>query len=266
MDLTISDYIYTSPGDYFDTSHNLNLALTYDDSDLLGGFALNPHFYFLQELDSHSGLGTKGDTLSQYYEIGIAPGHTFEGESDLSGDGELSRPPSVLAPMAITARVSDNLTLAQPSVCPWPSSRAPMEPGPVRSPANTGAWGLTPARLTDNPNNPRPGAVIKLSLPGPSGRSSRECSAIYRARSFSSSSIGVCFRRTEEEDDEDDSPTHKVRTPPRQYRRVTHDRNLSRAPKFLAGIGKGLCARHPFAALSSTVIPKLAQHAEGSRP
>ena len=32
----ISDYIYTSPGDYFATSHNLNLGLSYDDSDLLG--------------------------------------------------------------------------------------------------------------------------------------------------------------------------------------------------------------------------------------
>ncbi len=30
--LTISDYIYTSPGDYFDTSHNLSLALEFDDS------------------------------------------------------------------------------------------------------------------------------------------------------------------------------------------------------------------------------------------
>ena len=81
---TISDYIYTSPGDYFATSHNLNLALTYDDSGLLGAFALNPHFYFLQELTNHSGLAYKnGGPYSsdapegQYYEFGIAPGHTF---------------------------------------------------------------------------------------------------------------------------------------------------------------------------------------------
>ncbi len=47
---TISDYIYTSPGDYFDTSHNLSLAFEYDDSDLLKAFALHPHFYFQQEL------------------------------------------------------------------------------------------------------------------------------------------------------------------------------------------------------------------------
>lgn len=78
---TISDYIYTSPGDYFATSHNLNLALTYDDSELMGAFALSPHFYFLQELHNHSGLATKGDTLGQYYEFGIAPGHTFAEKS-----------------------------------------------------------------------------------------------------------------------------------------------------------------------------------------
>ncbi|MEO8043400.1 MAG: hypothetical protein ABI674_00715 [Spartobacteria bacterium] len=81
---TISDYIYTSPGDYFDTSHNLSLALEYDDSDLLGAFALHPHFYFQQELTSHAGLAYKNGIAyasdapkGQYYEFGIAPGHTF---------------------------------------------------------------------------------------------------------------------------------------------------------------------------------------------
>jgi hypothetical protein len=85
---TISDYIYTSPGDYFATSHNLNLALTYDDSELLGAFSLKPHFYFLQELDNHSGLAIKngipyssGAAQGQYYEFGIAPGHTFAEKS-----------------------------------------------------------------------------------------------------------------------------------------------------------------------------------------
>ncbi|MEO7167710.1 MAG: hypothetical protein ABI016_11820 [Chthoniobacterales bacterium] len=75
--LTVSDYIYTSPGDYFDISHNLNLALTYDDSELLGAFALSPHIYFMTELDGHSGLALKGDSLGQFYEFGIAPCHTF---------------------------------------------------------------------------------------------------------------------------------------------------------------------------------------------
>ena len=85
---TISDYIYTSPGDYFATSHNLNLGLSYDDSGLLGAFALNPHFYFQQELTNHAGLAVKNGVAfssdaaqGQYYEFGIAPGHTFAEKS-----------------------------------------------------------------------------------------------------------------------------------------------------------------------------------------
>ena len=56
---TISDYIYTSPGDYFPVSHNLSLAFEYDDSDLLKAFALHPHFYFQQEIPNHAGLAFK---------------------------------------------------------------------------------------------------------------------------------------------------------------------------------------------------------------
>jgi len=80
----ISDYIYTSPGDYFATSNNLNLGLSYNDSDLLGAFALHPHFYFQQELTHHAGLAFENGVpfspdapKAQYYEFGIAPGYTF---------------------------------------------------------------------------------------------------------------------------------------------------------------------------------------------
>jgi hypothetical protein len=82
--VTISDFIFTSPGDYFDTSHNLVLGLSYDDSALLGAFALHPHFTFLQELSNHSGLLSSAippfasKKLGQYYELGIAPSYTFE--------------------------------------------------------------------------------------------------------------------------------------------------------------------------------------------
>ncbi len=82
--LTISDYIYTSPGDYFDTSHNLSLALEFDDSELMGAFALHPHFYFQQELSGHAGLAYKNGIAfatdapkGQYYEFGITPECTF---------------------------------------------------------------------------------------------------------------------------------------------------------------------------------------------
>ncbi len=58
--------------------------MEYDDSDLLGAFALHPHFYFQQELTSHAGLAFKNGVAyasdapeGQYYEFGIGPGHTF---------------------------------------------------------------------------------------------------------------------------------------------------------------------------------------------
>jgi hypothetical protein len=81
--LSISDYILSSPGDYFNTTNNLVLGLKYDDSDLLGAFALHPHFTFWQELNNHSGLGRLTGTkhLGQYYELGIAPSYTLEKDS-----------------------------------------------------------------------------------------------------------------------------------------------------------------------------------------
>ena len=81
---TISDYIYTSPGDYFDTSHNLSLAFEYDDFNVLGAFALHPYFYFQQELTNHAGLAFRNGVPfasdapeGPYYELGIGPSYTF---------------------------------------------------------------------------------------------------------------------------------------------------------------------------------------------
>jgi hypothetical protein len=167
LTFTISDYIYTSPGDYFDTSHNLSLAFEYDDADLLGAFALNPHFYFLQELNNHSGLGLKGDTESQYYEVGIEPSYIF-------GDRE-TYPVTVSFPTAVGfgtngyygqgfgyfntgARVSIPLAFIPPSYGSWTASL-------------TGQYwrlGTDPARITDNPNNTSSGrrnqAVVTWSI------------------------------------------------------------------------------------------------------
>jgi hypothetical protein len=63
-------YAYTSPGDYFDTSHNLRLTFAYNDADLLGKFALNPYFYVEFELDGKAGNGSDEGV---YYEVGITP-------------------------------------------------------------------------------------------------------------------------------------------------------------------------------------------------
>ena len=61
---------YSSPGDYFDISHNLQLQLSYNDTDLLGKFALHPYVLVQFELDGKSGNGTDEGV---YYEVGIAP-------------------------------------------------------------------------------------------------------------------------------------------------------------------------------------------------
>jgi hypothetical protein len=68
-------------------ARSINLNLAYNDTDLLGMWALHPHITFLQEVDNHMGLNTdasvfdpKGN-LGQYYEIGIAPSFTFMKES-----------------------------------------------------------------------------------------------------------------------------------------------------------------------------------------
>ena len=61
---------YSSPGDYFESSHNLRLQLGYNDSDLLGKFALHPYFFAEIELDGKAG---NGDDEGVYYEVGITP-------------------------------------------------------------------------------------------------------------------------------------------------------------------------------------------------
>ena len=69
----------------FSPQRSINTTLAYNDSDLLGMWALNPHITFLQELTGnnnsgggHTGLGLGGgNKLGQYYEIGIAPSFTF---------------------------------------------------------------------------------------------------------------------------------------------------------------------------------------------
>ena len=64
-----------SPSSSFDTSRNAQLALTYDDTDLLHDWALHPHFTWLAELDAQGFAGLQGHGF--YYELGVAPGHTW---------------------------------------------------------------------------------------------------------------------------------------------------------------------------------------------
>ena len=67
---TPSYYFFLSPNDGFSTFQGLNLALAYDDTDLLGKFALHPHVTVMFELENKAGTG-KDEGV--YYEVGIAP-------------------------------------------------------------------------------------------------------------------------------------------------------------------------------------------------
>ena len=71
---TASYFEFDSPASAFDTARSLNFNLAYDDTDLLGKFALHPHVTYLRELTAPgtAGLGPNGN----YYEIGLAPSYT----------------------------------------------------------------------------------------------------------------------------------------------------------------------------------------------
>ena len=75
---------YASPSDRFANAYAVGFNLAYDDSDILGAFALHP--YAVVELNVQ---GTTGNNINgsrgQYYEVGIAPAHSW-------GDFTLSLP------------------------------------------------------------------------------------------------------------------------------------------------------------------------------
>jgi len=73
--LTTSYFEFDSPADKFSTARSINFNLAFDDSDFLGAFALHPHVAVLWELDAPGAAGLLED--GWYYEIGIAPSHTF---------------------------------------------------------------------------------------------------------------------------------------------------------------------------------------------
>lgn len=67
---TPSYYTFLSPNDGFDTFQGLNAKLAYDDTDLLGAFALHPYVQVLWELENKAGTGPDEGV---YYEIGVTP-------------------------------------------------------------------------------------------------------------------------------------------------------------------------------------------------
>jgi len=72
---TLSYFEFDSPSSNFDTARSINLNLAYDDTDLLGAFAIHPHVTVLGELPAPGAAGANPGAW--YYEIGIAPSYTF---------------------------------------------------------------------------------------------------------------------------------------------------------------------------------------------
>ena len=72
---TLSYFEFDSPSSNFDTARSINLNLAYDDTDLLGAFAIHPHVTILAELNSTGAAGLDGH--GYYFELGIAPSYTF---------------------------------------------------------------------------------------------------------------------------------------------------------------------------------------------
>lgn len=71
--VTPSYFFFLSPNDGFSTFQGINVKFAYDDSDLLGKFALHPYVQVLFELENKAG---NGPDEGIYYEVGIAPSYT----------------------------------------------------------------------------------------------------------------------------------------------------------------------------------------------
>ena len=70
LSITPSFIAILSPNNAFADNYNANINISYDDSDLLGAFALHPHVTVLFELEGKAGTGAEEGI---YYEVGIAP-------------------------------------------------------------------------------------------------------------------------------------------------------------------------------------------------
>jgi hypothetical protein len=69
---------YMSPNDLFGTVQELGLSVAYNDSKLLGAFALNPSLLFAGEIKGQADAGSKQGI---YLQLGVSPGYTFFSEA-----------------------------------------------------------------------------------------------------------------------------------------------------------------------------------------
>lgn len=131
--LLVQYFEFDSPAGAFSTARSINANLTYNDSGLLGAFALHPHFTVLYELGAPGFAGLKAN--GWYYEIGIAPSYTFLPKS--------TYPITVALP--VTVGLGDDHGFYQGNTFGYlsvgPSVSVPL----AFIPAGFGSWTLTAA-------------------------------------------------------------------------------------------------------------------------
>ena len=91
------NYLYPNSGTT--TIQELDLGLSYDDSEHLGAFALSPYVLLAFEV-AGGGSGINGDKNGSYLEIGAEPGYTF------NEDG--STPITVSTPIALGMAIGED--------------------------------------------------------------------------------------------------------------------------------------------------------------
>lgn len=91
ISLTITYFEITSPSGTFDNARPLYVTLAYDDTDLLGAFALHPVFQYQYQLPADGATGMQGD--SSYFYFGITPSF------DVTKDGPI--PIKVSIPLSV---------------------------------------------------------------------------------------------------------------------------------------------------------------------
>ena len=67
-------HVWWSPSNAFSRGQTWRVKLSYDDSGLLGPWALQPHLMYLKETENESDYGQGS---GEYLEVGIAPGFTL---------------------------------------------------------------------------------------------------------------------------------------------------------------------------------------------
>jgi hypothetical protein len=87
---------YMSPNGFFSTVEEIALGLSYNDSKLLGSFALNPSVLLAFETD---GQADGGLDEGVYLQIGVSPGYTFNDKS--------TYPITLTVPIVLGLSVSD---------------------------------------------------------------------------------------------------------------------------------------------------------------